>query len=124
MTMYGFQTGPIGSGIAAAELAANLLVTRNSTEGQIALCGAGGIPIGVTTELVASGERGEYRRPVKGAPTLVKGTTAIAVSEFVKSGANGEVAPEANVAVRTADTIGIASSACSGAHGLFEIEWL
>lgn len=103
------QNGPF-SLTAAAALAANTLVTLD-TAGKVVNCGATGTAIGWVAEDVASGALATVR-PLIGR-CLLKASTAIAIGDFVKTAANGKIAPEATVTTRTVATLGQAHQAAS-----------
>ena len=110
MSNQGFNEGPL-TYLAAAQIAANLLVTLTATAGSVGLCGASGFPVGVSTDLIANAAYGAFQ-PMKGR-ILVTASASITAGNFVKAAANGQVAPEASAATRTAFTIGQAETGAS-----------
>jgi len=116
MSMQGFNAGPL-TYKAAAEVAANLLVTLTSTAGSVDLCGDSGFPVGVSTDLIASGAYGAFQ-PMRGR-ILVTASAEIAAGDFVVAAASGQVAPETEVTTRTAFTIGQAETAAADAGATF-----
>lgn len=113
--------GLTGSGIAAAAIGANLLVTRSTVAGKVDLCGASGLAVGSTQEATASGDLCTYFRPIGTA--WVTCSAAIAIGDMVKPAASGKVAPEATVTTITAATIGQALTATSTDGDTFLMEW-
>ncbi len=114
--------GDVGSAVASENIAANLLVQRGTTAGQVGLCGASGLPAGSVTEAFASGARVNYFR-TKGIHLVIASAT-IAAGDFLKAAAAGKVAPESTATTRTAATIGIAVTAGATDGSLFKMEWL
>lgn len=115
------ELGDVGSGVAAASLNANTLVTID-TSGLVAACGASGLPVGSIQEAFASGATVNYFR-TRGRHA-VTASAAIAIGDFLKAASSGKVAPEASVGTRTAATIGIAITAASNDGDVFIMEWL
>jgi len=104
---------------ASETIAANLLVECHTTAGQVSLCPSAGVPLGVAYDAIASGAVGDIQVITPGDIVQSKGSTTIAVGDYLVAAASGEVAPESPVTTRTANTIGVAEEACSGAAALF-----
>ena len=111
MSLQGFNSEGL-TYLTNGVIATNLLVTLTSTAGTVGLCGAAGVPVGVADGAVASAAYGTFR-PMRGRIQVVS-TATITAGDFVKAGASGQVAPEASVAVRTANTIGQAETGVTG----------
>lgn len=108
------------SATASEAIGANLLVEPNSTG--VGLCAAGKKPCGVTQEGFASNAQCNFYTAGFGT-ALVTASAAIAAGDHVKAAASGKVAPETDVAVPTALTIGRAKGAASGDGVTFEMYW-
>ena len=106
--------------LAGEAIAANLLVTFTTVANTVGLCGASGVPLGInaTNATIASGAIGDVQILAMGDRVLSVSSATITKGDFVKGAAAGQVAPEASVAVRTANTIGIAETSVTGS-GLF-----
>lgn len=106
---------------AAESIAANLLVTRTTATDTVGLCGASGTPIAVNASgaTIASGARGTFQLLSVGDRVLGVSSATITVADMVKCAASGQVAPEASVAVRTANSFGQADSTVSGSGNFY-----
>lgn len=96
-------------------IAANLLVELGTTAGQINLHPAGGRAWAVAYDAIASGAVGEVQLLTPGDVVYSLASATIAVGDYLKAAASGQVAPEASPTTWTADTIGQAEEAASGA---------
>lgn len=101
---------------ATAALDANTVVTVD-TSGGVTMAISQGIPTGTVQEAFAINKLATVY-PARGRH-LVTASAAIAAGDFVKCAANGQVAPEASVAVATAFTIGVAETAAAGQGSTF-----
>lgn len=99
------------SAIASEAIAANLLVEDHTVAGQVSLCPASGCPSGVAYYAIASGARGDVYPLVPGDVIKAVSSATIAVGDYVKPAASGQVAPETTATTKTAFTIGVALSA-------------
>jgi hypothetical protein len=99
---------------ASEAIAVNLLVEDHTTAGQVSLCPADGCPMGVAYLAVDSGAVGTFQLLSVGDTVLSKGSASIAVGDYLKPAASGQVAPEAGTTTKTSSTIGVALSTCSG----------
>jgi len=118
MSIQGFNDGPL-TYKAAADIAANLLVTLTSTAGSVDLCGEDGFPVGVSTDAVATGAYGTFQ-PLRGRILVTAGDT-ISAGDFLTAGGAGVVIPEDNVTARSAMTVGQAETAASLAGTLWMV---
>ena len=112
-----------GNGIAAQALSANMLVKAGTVAKTIDICGAGDSCVGAVLADWASGATLSYARRGPG-QCYVIGTAALAIGDLVKPAAAGQAQPEASAGAKTANTVGVAKSVCSGAGKLFLMEWL
>lgn len=99
--------------LAAEAIAPNLLVTNTATGNSMGLCGASGIPIGISYDTIASAAFGDVSLITGGDRHLCIASDTIAIGDMVKPAAAGQVAPEAGVTTATAFTIGKAESAAT-----------
>lgn len=106
---------------ASESIAVNLLVELHTTEGQVSLCPAAGCPIGVNSSgaTISSGAVGDIQLLTVGDRVYGISSASINAGEYVKAAASGQVAPESSVAVKTADTLGVAETTVSGSGGFF-----
>lgn len=107
---------------ASESIAVNLLVELHTSAGQVSLCPASGCPIGVNSSgaTISSAAVGDIQLLTTGDRVYGISSAAIAIGDYVKAAASGQVAPESPVTTRTADTIGVAETATSGsAEGFF-----
>lgn len=106
----------IVTGEAISPTKGGLLVTLNSA-GLLVKAGVAGTIVGVVYSTVASGGLATVFPP-RGRHKL-ECTAAIAAGDMVKSGAAGQVAPEATVTTKTLATIGQAETATSAQNDAF-----
>lgn len=113
MTTF-LQQGPTGQGVASAAIAANVPVKWHTVAGQIAACGAGDIPIGVTMDAYASGALASFYRWGPGHEFYVAGA-GISAGDYVKC-TTAALAQEASATTVTAATVGQAKTASDSAN--------
>jgi hypothetical protein len=106
---------------ASESIAVDLLIEDHTTVGQVSLCPAAGCPLGInkTGATIASGAVGDVQLLSVGDTFRGISSATITVGDYVKAAASGQVAPEASVAVRTANTIGVALSTTSGSAAVY-----
>lgn len=121
MSLQGFLLdGPLSYNATAAFATENLLAMLD-TAGGVTPCGAGLIPAGVCPSAHAINTTATVY-PTRGR-ALVIASAQIAAGDMVKAAAAGQVAPEANVVVATAFTIGVAETAAAGQGSSFWMVW-
>lgn len=111
------QQGPLGSGVASAAIPANTCVKWHTVAGQLAACGSGDIPIGVTQDAIASGAVGAFYRWGQGHEAYVA-ATGVSAGDYVKCGAAGVLVQEASPTTVTAATVGQAKTASDSANNI------
>jgi hypothetical protein len=114
--------GPFTYPNGAAAIAANLLVTLDSS-GNLIVATATDSGVGFTNDTIPALTQKGQVFPNRGKGVLTS-SAAIAVGDLVKSAAAGKIAPEAIVTTSTVNTIGRALSAASGADKLVKVAFL
>jgi hypothetical protein len=105
--------------VASEAIAANLLVEDHTVAGQLSLCPASGCPSGIAYYAIASGAAGDVYVFVPGDVVKAVSSATIAIGDYVKPAASGQVAPEATATTRTEFTIGVALSAVTDSGAFY-----
>ena len=114
MTTF-LQQGPLGQGVASANLPANTAVKWHTVAGQLAAAGVGDIPIGVLMDAVVSGNLGSFYRWGPGAEFYIS-ATGVSAGDYLKCGAAGVLVQEGTPSVVTAATVGQAKTASDASN--------
>lgn len=109
--------------LAAEAIGPNLLVQTATVGNSMILCGASGVPTGISYDTIANAAFGDVSLITGGDRHLCTASAAVAIGDFVKPAAAGKVAPEATATTATAATCGVAESAASGDAILFFVRF-